>query len=614
MADLPRLLSICLGFACLATGVGAEAAPAASSKTAPAVVPLFGAQATPLPVGAAPEVNGYLDRRAALTAALEQAGDTPARADLLLDLAALSVGHALAPEALSFLEGLPQAGADGAELLDPKRAARRDRIALAVWGLDGGTDPAPLPARLQIAPGASAWAEQPVWRALAHAREGDAKAAAGDLPQVGAALDAMPQALVAALLPELLEAAIEADLWDTAHGLAQRFDAHPELRGGSAYRFLLGRAAQAGGNPVMAFDSYAMAAGGTDAWAQRARLALVDLGRATGTLAPDDAAALLRQSWRIWRGDALEVATLERLAEVEFGRGEIEAAIAALTEVLRRHPQSDAAQTSGDRLDQMIADLYAQGASGALPIAAFVAAHRRLSPELTFRPGFAAQAEKLAERLLEIGATDAAAREYGAIRDQVAVMSDLGLEAASPARLDALRLAQAEALLRGGQTAAAAEALGTAPASAPELRDRVALLRARLSSAEGDGAGVIATRMEVPSEGYLRLRAAALFDRGDWSAARDAYAGLWRDLGPGLGSGDTLRLLLAAHRAGDAVLVAELLERLPELSRSPELAAIAHSLAPVAPLSLPIGQKSATDRMQNADAALRRLETAAGDG
>lgn len=567
------------------------------------------AAADPAPRGAS-SVD-YVDRRAALVAGLAEAETAGARADLLLDLAALSVSHALAPEALSFLSGLPDD--EGAAALDPARAARRDRIALAAWGVSGAATPAPLPARSQLE-AADHWSQRPLWRALSHAREGDVAAAAEDLPLAEEVLGALPPALAAALLPELLETAIEAGLWDAAHALAQRFDSHPELRGGSAYRFLLGRAAQAGGNPVMAFDSYAMAAGGGDVWAQRARLALIDLGRATDTLAPEDAAQLLRQSWRSWRGDALEVATLERLAEVEYGRGDTEAAIAALTEVLRRHPQSDAARNSGDRLDEMVADLYAQGASGDLPIAEFVAAHRRLSPELVFRPGFAAQAELLAGRLYEIGATDAAAREYAAIRDQLAVMRDLGLEEVPPARFDALRLAQAEALLRGGQTEAAAQALGTAPASVPELRDRLSLLRARLSSAEGDGAAVIATRMEIPSEGYLRLRAAALFERGEWAAARDAYASLWRDLGPGLGTSEAIRLLLAAHRAGDAELVAELLDRLPDLAASPELAAVARSLAPVAPLSLPIGQKSATDRMQGADAALRRLETIAGDG
>ena len=51
-----------------------------------------------------------------------------------------------------------------------------------------------------------------------------------------------------------------------------------------------------------------------------------------------------------------------------------------------------------------------------------------------------------------------------------------------------------------------------------------------------------------------------------------------------------------------------ILDGLPQLARSPELAEVARSLAPVAPLALPIGQKSATDRMQDADAALQRLD------
>ncbi|WP_341212416.1 hypothetical protein [uncultured Limimaricola sp.] len=587
-------------------------APTTVARPALTPVPAPGpaARAPTTIVLSAASTPGYLERRAALIEALSATRDTDQRADLLLDLAELSVGVALAPEAQSFLSGLPEAGPDG---LDAAQALRRDRLGLAIWGVDGGMLSPPLPSR-QLIEETGDWDEAPVWRALAHAREGDAAGAAADLPRVGAVLDTMPPALAATLLPELLEAAIDASLWDTAHGLAQMFDVHAELRGGSAYRFLLGRAAQAGGNPVMAFDSYAMASGGGDVWAQRARLALVDLGRATGTLTPEDGAALLRQSWRLWRGDALEIATLERLAEVEHGRGETEAAIIAMTEIQRRHATSDAAIGSAARLDELVEELYTRGATGALPIGAFVAAHRRLSPDLMFRSGFAAQAEKLAARLLEIGATDAAAREYAMLRDQLAVMRDLGLEEVPAVRLDMLRLAQAEALLRGGQTVAAAQALGATAATAPELRDRMEMLRARLSSAQGDGAGVIATRMETPTEGYRRLRAAALFDRGDWSGARDGYAALWREPETPLGAGEAIRLLLAAHHSGDAALVAELLEGLPQLARSPELAEVARSLAPVAPLALPIGQKSATDRMQDADAALRRLELVAGDG
>ncbi|SDF34365.1 hypothetical protein [Limimaricola pyoseonensis] len=552
-----------------------------------------------------------MTRRAALIAALAEAPESASPARPLLDLAALSLSHGLLPEGRSFLDRL---GPD--DTLDPAPRLARHKLALLAWALDGQRVPADRPERALLeAEAEDGWADRPLHLALDRARSGDAAAAAPHLGLAEMRLDALPPAVAEALLPELLQTAIDAGAWETGQALARRFDRHAGLRGGSAYRYLLGRAAAAHGDLVLAFDSFALSAEGADAWAQRARIALIDLGRDSGALQVEDARSLLEHARRQWRGDELELAVLERLVEAELDLGDRVAALSVLGEIIRRHPGSTAAEAAGPRADLLITALYEAGAAGELPIAGFVAAHRRLAPEFMFRPGFAPATEALAARLLEVGATDAAAREYRMLRDQLAVQRDLDLAEVAPGRIARLALDETEALLQGGQADRAAAVLAEAePMLTADLADRAALLRARLHSATGESDAVIATRMGAPSEGYLLIRARAHFARGEWAEARDAYAALRARPGAEVPAGDEINLLLAAHRAGDAALVETLLADAPALVGRPEWAEVARHLAPAPPLALPLRQKSAQDRVQTAADALRRLELVAGDG
>ncbi|MGC9370102.1 MAG: hypothetical protein ACP5DX_11240 [Paracoccaceae bacterium] len=508
----------------------------------------------------------------------------------------------MVPEGRSFLSAL-------AELpLSPTQSARQDAAALALDLVDPLGGALGENARARLEHDWTGWPDRPLFLALDRIRQGDFAGSAKYLEGALGRLDAYSPAFEAAILPQMLESAVTNGRWQLARDLAARFQHHAELRGGSAYHFLLGRAAETGGELVAAFDSYARVATGTDRWAQRARLALVRLGQRTETLSHEDARRLLAQARRIWRGDGLAVETLEMLAETEIALGDAVAALGALGEILISYPDSPAATAAHDQAGKLLEVYYARAAAGDVPLSEFMLGHDRISLDYRFEPGFDALAESFAECFLEAGASDVAAREYAAIHDYLAVSRDLGLRNVAPDRLDELRLKQAAALLTGGQYEAAATVLARGvDSSSEELRDRLNLLKARLFDATGEAGQVLETEVLRPSEDYLRIKAEAHFAREDWAAAKATYARLWHRQGDALRFADAINLLRAAHRAGDREMTLALAEAFPALTGIPQWAEIARSLMQEAPAVLPLREKAARARVENARQTLDRL-------
>ncbi len=536
----------------------------------------------------------------------EDDGPSVHEAEILLDLAALHLAHGLLPEGRSVLGGL-------SDDLQLPQALRRDVLRIGFWALSGAAPDAATQTMIETS--GVFWPERPLLLALTNARAGATSEAAPHLEAALARLDTLPPPVAATLLPELLEVAIDAEDWPVAKSFATRFAYHPDLLEGAAYRYLLGRAAEAGKDHLAAFESYSVASAGSDRWAQRARLALIAMGRSTGSLGDEDARTLLLQSASIWRGDDLEIEALERLAEVSLELDDEVTAIGAFGEIIRRHPETPAADHAAAETAVLIDDLYDRGASGEMRLSAFLNAHRAIAPDFAFQPGFAAQSERLADRMFEIGATAGAAEEYAATHDRLAVLRDLEIEEVAPERFDVLRLKKAEALIRGGQFVLAAPLLA-APmeGSSEKLEDRANLLRAEMFSETGENSAVLATRMTAPPASYRRIRALAHYAEADWPAARDEYARLWRAEGRALPFGDAINLLLSAHRAGDSVLVLELARAFPDLTESPQWREIAEGLTQSAPEIFPLKAQSAQQRMDEAGETVSRLEAIAGGG
>lgn len=533
-------------------------------------------------------------------------------ADVLLDLAALHLSQRLLPEARSFLRALSDAEAltaSDAGLLSEGQRARHRRLDVAIRAF---SDPLSLSTR--------DWQDEPLFEALHHVARGELSQAQPVLAEAATRLETYPPALFDATVLTLFEAAIESAAWDVARQLAAILQGRAEIQKSPGYRYLLGRAAELGGDLLVAFDNHVAATAGSDDWAQRSRLALIDLGQKTGTLSPEDARVMLAQSRALWRDGALGLETLQRLVALELADENPLASLAVLADITRRFAGTAAAEDATARADALIVEIYANGLSGQMPLAELILAHRAISRDFMFLDITKDFAEPFADYLVASGATGLAASEFEMIRAQAAasaesLMNDPQPDSSAIAEYlhtrDRLRLKHAAALLQGGQYVDAEELLGIAVATHDAaLRDQHNLLRAQLYSALQRPAEVLSTRMISPTDDYLRLRAAAAFELRDWARAAEGYETLLMRQGPDMMAGDQINLLLAAHRAGERVRARELTRILPELEA--QWSSLVEGLTADVPDVLPLRDHAARRRVENADSALRQI-LAAGD-
>ncbi|MFD1342037.1 hypothetical protein [Litorisediminicola beolgyonensis] len=547
----------------------------------------------PLPALRLPEIadEPFFETRTRFLGAL--AADQIPHEETFLSLAALHLAHGFLPEARAYLDAAYAPEADA-------RAAALD-IAIGVFEMEGAarqsSPPPPMP---------ETWPDAPLYDALARLFVG-----AYDVPGFAAALerlDSLPVPLLSRALPVFFSHAVEIEEWRTARDLAMRFADVPGLSDAPVYHYLLGRVAEAGGEDVAALDSYRRAAEGRDRAAQEARLAIVALGQRTGTLTAEDAVELLEVARWMWRGDPLEIVLLERLVAALVETGDRVRALEILADLSETQIDPTVAAAAVEQADSLLDAFYSAGAKGDLPLSAFVDGHDRLTLDYRFAPGFDRYTERLANRLLELGATTAAAERFGEIRDHIAVAHDLGLASIAPERRDSLRLDEAEALLAGGQDSRAAEILSAALTSENrDLAARAAVLRAQAFQATGLTDELLSLTPETPSARVLALKAEALYARGDWEAAMLAYETLRAEGREAFGEAEAARLLLAAHRAGRGDDVVRLAAELPELAEVPHWAGLASEIGATRPDLLPLRRNAIEAEMDEAERSLNRL-------
>lgn len=550
---------------------------------------------------------GFLKDRRALEANLTAAralhdADSPQVADAILDLAEFHLAHVLVAEGRSLLEGLERK-------LPPGMQARRAAIELGLALLDTRQGDLPETAASLLDPSYAAWADQPLFATIARWRENDLELAAETLDAAVARLDHISLRMQEAMLPALLEVAVDSASWEEARALAARFGTISTLRESPAYAYLLGRTAQAGGDLLSAFDYYRAAGEGGDLWAHRARVALIELGLSTGTLAKEEARTLFQQASFAWSGDAHAIALLQRRAALEMELNDDVAALELFAAIVTRYPDSPEAALARQQARSLWTAFYDRGASGSMPLSEYLSGHRRIAMDYRFEPGFDLATEKLADHFLAAGATMVASDEYRDTHDYLLVSQDLGIAESDEPRLDELRLKQAEAFYEGGQldplSYLLAEGLrGSDTAQADQLN----LLKARFYADRGEPQEVVETKVSEPTLHYLRLRAAALFGQKKWAEAQSVYTDILERTGADMAFGDTVRLLLSAYRAGDSATTLAMALQFPELTESPQWAYIARSITEDAPELLPLREASAQERVDGAGRTLQALE------
>jgi hypothetical protein len=328
----------------------------------------------------------------------------------------------------------------------------------------------------------------------------------------------------------------------------------------------------------------------------RARLALMDLGLKTDAL--DDAAAIeeLERLRFVWRGDAFEVALLERLGELYVAVKDFRGALDALRQAASHFPGSPRAEAVALRMREIFKGLYLDGGDAALPPVRALALYEEFKELTPIGPAGDRMIARLVERLVEVELLDRAAAVLGY---QIARRLSGAERARAGARQAAIHL-----LDQAPDQALAALEASRVEGLAADLRRERRRLEARALAALGRGRDALALLAGDGSRDALRLRAEILWQLRDWPAAAVALARLvprkppaGRDLEPS--ETQTLVDLAVAHSlAGNRKALGDLRRRFgaamaagakaesfalltSDLGR-PEIARVAEELAGVA--------------------------------
>lgn len=530
-------------------------------------------------------------------------GGTPTE---IMDLAEFYLAHVMIPEGRSILSALPPN-----KMLSAKHRARKNALSVAFLVMSG-QDVTANGFDNPLVPGFEKWPDYQLWLALSEIQSGNDAGIKRHLNGAYQRLANYPGPFVEVNLPVMLEAAIQTDQMVLAKDIVERFDHVSALKNSSAHRFLIGLAAERSGQAEKAFSAYAQAAKGWDLYAQRARLAIVDMGLASGALPDEDARRMLEVNRGAWRGDKYELQSLIRLATINVDLNDSPAALDVLGDVITLFPQSDEAALARTYAKDLLQTYYMQGRAGQVSLSEFVRTHRMIQSEYRFFAGFERQSELFADTLLALGATSVAAEEYRTIQDYLRVARELDLWPTDKETFLRLQVKQAEALARGGQYARAGAVLARIDIREMDgLRDQFNNLQAWVFAEVGNQDRVLAMAITQPGSAHLRLLAEAYWSKADWAAAAQKYSQLWRAYPEAFTFSDAINLLLSSYRSGDFETTMKVAKEVPDLTDSSQWSEIASGLL-YNPASLTeLNSKSARQRVLSAAETIERLRQVA---
>jgi hypothetical protein len=535
------------------------------------------------------ERRALMVRLSAPVPADERHPEKEGRAGVYLDLAELHLAQMLRAEASDYLSAI------NPEDLDTPSLARHHSIQLSLNLLAKGADLGPAIAQSE------GWGQGAALRVAAMVRSG--AEIADVLPAAVAGLPALSDAIAAAILPDLLEAALAADDWDAAKELASYFSDHPELRDSAAYRFLLARASELSGDLLTAFDGYAEAAQGRDVYAHRARLAIVELGRRTESLPLEDAVALLKAARWSWSGDTFAKQGTALLAQYAAELGDMQAALWALQRVMTTADTPAEAEQARQHALSVISDFYRAGAAGDVTLDAFLDGHAAIMTRWGLEEGVVESAFALPQSLLDAGMTALAAQEFKGLRAIAESADSIGQSVLDPALINRLRRSEAEALLVGGQADAAVDLLisfGDQQEADPQMK-RLLIQALSKAGRSDELAELRVLALDIDSR---RGRAVALYESGNWGAAQQALDGLWKTYPAQFTFADATRLTLAAYQMGDVDTVSRTATAFPSLTDLPGWEDLATGLLGVTQDAALLSTEMMRLSMDNADRVL----------
>ncbi len=315
---------------------------------------------------------------------------------------------------------------------------------------------------------------------------------------------------------------------------------------------LRGRLAEALGHDKDAIDAYRYAAQSADRQASsEANLLEALLRSRRGELNPADLTRELETLAVTWRGDAIELKTLNRLTQVYAETGRYADSLAAAKTATRMHPNAELARQSQDAASALFSDLYlGSKADDMKPVDALALFYefRELTP--IGRRGDE-MIRRLADRLAAIDLLDQAAE---LLQYQV----DKRLEGAARAQV-AARLAMVYLSNRKPDRAIAALRVTRISDLSGELRQQRLLLEARAQSDVGRHDLALDIISNLTGREAIRLRSDIYWASRQWREASEQielyYGERWRDFKPlnANEKSDVIRAVVGYALASDAI-------------------------------------------------------------
>lgn len=556
---------------------GAEAPPLAAP---PLVPPPFDLRAW--------ESKDFLEERQGLQQVIaKRERDGRPTAAQVLKLAKLYASRGLAHEALSLLADMEER-----QLLPrQRRVAHALEEILRVWQAPEAEHEGLMLGDVAYAD----WVDWPLWTAYRHAARHQWEEAAELAGEGLQRLDAYPSVLRVPPLIALTEALMMTGSDLTLAGEALRLLEGERLdkMDRTALAYLTALAQEARGEARQAFESYLVAARGDGPYAQKSRIAVVDVGLSSGQMSLEEGEALLSSAHSVWRGDRLEVEVLKRLAAIRLELKDEIGVLEALARLAINFSGQPIAQQALFNAAPLLDELYRSPERLQRPIAQRISEHEVLRQAFGTHPFFMSYREAFAGDLAEAGLKAAAALEY-------ALLAEESVEGEKAA----YSLKRAAILLEAGAHASAREVLqAMSPPLDPDLARQWRRLAARLVAA-----GEVPPREEIDAQlradqdlAALLLRAEAAWSERNWPQVLLLYDGARRDFPEAFGETELLRLLIASYRQGEKELFEEVVRQHEALARGADWGALASMLMESPPSLNPLSSREARGVIEQAE-------------
>lgn len=539
-----------------------------------------------------------VDGLVAAAAAVEPEARMPAR----IDLARFYLSRGMYPEAKGILD---------LALIDAKPGFE-DPIALMMHAVASILASRPEVALKDLAsPAIGANYDSQLWKALAYARQGKWADAREKFKNVEFAITALPIELQRIVIVEAMRASLEARDYSGAAKRGSDLEViglPPELT--PAVSVLRGRLAEALGHEKDALDQYRMAVESSDRLAAtEAKLFEIELKQKRDEISQADALRELETLAMIWRGDGLEVKTLQMLARIYADVGRYGESLAATKTATRLQPNSELSRQGQDAASALFAQLFLSPKGDDLPpidALGMFFEYRELTP--IGRRGDE-MIRRLADRLVAVDLLDQAS-------ELLQYQIDKRLEGAARAQV-AARLAMVYLMNRKPDRAIAALRTTRIADLSGELRQQRLLLEARAQSDVGRHDLALDIISNINGREAIRLRSDIYWASRQWRESSEQielyYADRWRDFKPlnAVEKGDVIRAVVGYALAEDSIGLARFREKYaPLMSGEADRAAFETASKPATTSSAEFAQiaKMAAS-VDTLDGFLREMKT-----